>query len=573
MSFDGLFTHAMIQELQPILLGGRLSRIHQPFAQELILTIRSNRRNHSLLLSANPTYARVQLTQSKFQSPATPSNFVITLRKHLEGSILKNIGQIANDRILTLTFQSRNEIGDLKNITFYVEIMNRHSNIVVVDDQSQKIIDAIKHVDITQDRYRELLPKVQYRLPPQQTKINPYDIFIREKFIKQHWSEIAALETETLINYIQNNLQGLDKISAGELSYQSQAAATEQQLRQIWNKFFQLPTNDQGYIYTKKYQQIFTAKSYSYLLAQDYQAQSFESLSQMLDTFYNDRARKDRIRQQASNLIQVLKRNLKRNQTKVKRLQKDLVKTESAEQYRIKGELLTTYIHQVNRGNQQVQLPNYYDNEQPLNIPLNPALSPARNAQNYFKTYQKLKKSIKHLQKQIENTTTEIDYLQGILSQLNYIDPNDLPGITAELQQQGYLKPQLNKKKRKVKLSHGSVYQASDRTTIRVGKNNLQNDYLTNRAADKRYTWLHIKDLPGSHVIIESFNPSPETLIEAAQLAAYFSKAGPESSKVPIDYTLIKNVHKPNGAKPGFVTYTNQKTLLVNPKITIPQIQ
>lgn len=573
MSFDGLFTHALVQELSPILVGGRLSRIQQPFAQELILTIRNHRQNYSLLLSANPNYARVQLTELKFQSPKTPSNFVMTLRKQLDSAILQAIQQIENDRILTLTFQNRNELGDLQEITFYVEIMNRHSNIVVVNNQSQLIIDAIKHVDLSQDRYRQLLPKETYRLPPAQNKINPFDVFEREKWLKQNEQQLFQNDSAQVARIIQTNFQGFDKSSAQELSTRSQTHTANSSLKQIWQDFLTGFNHPQATIATKQYRQLFTAQKYVSLTAANFQQQAFPSLSQMLDDFYQDRARQDRVRQQASNILQLIKRYLKRNQTKLKRLQQDLAKTESAEDYRIQGELLTTYLNQVQRGQQSVQLPNYYDNNQLLTIKLNPAKSPATNAQQYFKTYQKLKNSIRHLNEQIEQTKVEINYLEGILAQISYAEPQDLADIQLELTQQGYIKKQTRKKQRKTKIQPGETFQASDQTIIRVGKNNLQNDYLTNKLADKRYTWLHIKNLPGSHVIIESLAPSEQTLLEAAELAAYFSKAGANASKVPIDYTLVKHVHKPNGAKPGFVIYTDQKTLLVDPQLHLKQLK
>lgn len=564
MSFDSVFTHAMVQELQQ-LVTGRLTKIQQPFANELILTIRVQRQNVHLLLSANPTYARVQLTQAKLISPPRPSNFVMTLRKQLAGAVIQGIEQIKNDRIMTIKFTARNELGDLQNLTLYTEIMNRHSNIILVNDQNGQIIDAIKHVSVNQDRYRELLPGVSYRLPPApKSTQEPCSAFDREKFVKQNLTSLQQQDPQVTAQLLQTTFMGLGKDTLQELTWRLCHSPQDYQgLWQAFQSFFQkwqptLNTNAQQ-------RQIFTPVVFQSLVA-EYQQQAFPSLSSLLDDFYRDRARKDRMRQQAANVLQVIKRHQKRNRLKLKRLRLDLAKTDSAEIQRIKGEVLTAFLQQVPTGAHTVTLPNYYEANRPLKIQLDPALSPARNAQKYFKTYQKLKNSVKHLQEQIKLTQTEEQYLTGILSQLDYAQPEDLDAIVAELQQQGYLRSHAPKKKKRSKSPrHGSIFTATDGTKIHVGKNNLQNDYLTTKWADKRYTWLHIKNAPGAHVIIENLHPSETTLTQAAQLAAYFSAHNTSQAKVAVDYTLIKHVHKPNGAKPGYVIYTDQKTIMVQP--------
>lgn len=566
MSFDGVFTHTMVTELQNMLLSGRIVKIQQPFSLELLLTIRSFNHNYNLLLSANPNYARVQITQNKLFSQPQPSNFVMTLRKHLSGAFIKNILQIRNDRIIVFTLENNDKLGDRQTYILYVEIMNRHSNIILVKN-NQKIIDSLKHISINQDRYRQLLPHLSYKLPPQPNLNDPFDIFAREKFVKDHASKLVTQSSSQTAQLLQDNFMGLGKDMLQELTFRlTNTPAEPVFILQALNDAFNQLQNPQACIYTNQTRQIFTPIIFQGLQNQNFTVEKFDSLSMMLDTFYQDKARKDRVRQQASNLLQIIKRNLKRDRIKSERLQKDLHKTSQAPAKKLRGELLTTFMKQIPHGAKEVTLPNYYDNNQPLTIDLKPDLSPSKNAQRYFKTYQKLKKSTAHIKEQLRLTKQESAYFESILAQMEYAQPQDLADITLELQQQGYLKTKKKHLKKPAKVRHGETFKATDGTEIHVGKNNLQNDYLTMKYADKRYTWLHIKNLPGSHVIIATLHPTDATIKQAAQLAAFYSKAGKNPAKVPVDYTLVKHVHKPKGAKPGFVIYTDQKTLLVIPK-------
>ncbi|NVY95802.1 fibronectin/fibrinogen-binding protein [Lactobacillus sp. DCY120] len=570
MSFDGVFTHVMVQELKAALEGGRLTKIQQPFAQELVFTIRSHGKNQSLLLSANPTYARVQLTQVKLASPQQPSTLVMTFRKHLTGAILQAVNQIANDRIMVFQFLTRDEFGDPQTFLLCVEIMNRHSNIILVHQATGKIVEAIRHISWQQDRYRELLPQVTYKLPPALKQADPFDQFAREKFLKAQGQAIALASAVELASLLRQTWMGLGKETSQELvTITLQARPDLRSIQRAWQQFFTALRKPQPTIsLDSKDRQVFTPLPYQYLQNLEKKSFQYSTLSGMLDVYYADRARQDRVRQQGANILQVVKRDLKKNQTKLQRLQHDLAKTDSAETSRIRGELLTTYLNQVPRGAQSVQLANYYDNNQPLTIPLRPELSPSRNAQRYFKTYQKLKHSVRHLQSQITTTQTEIDYLTGILSQLAYAQPQDIAEMEMELRQQGYLKQKSHRSKpHKTKVRLGEKWSLNDQTEIYIGKNNLQNDYLTTKWADKRYTWLHVKDNPGSHVIIAKFAVTAAELTQAAQAAAYYSRVGRAGAKVAVDYTKVKYVHKPNGAKPGYVIYTHQKTLLVEPQL------
>ena len=292
---------------------------------------------------------------------------------------------------------------------------------------------------------------------------------------------------------------------------------------------------------------------------------TYPTLSQLLDSYYHEKVEKDRAKQQGGELIRKIENELKRNKNKLKKREQTLKESENAENYRRDGELLTTFLTQVPRGAKEVVLPNYYEEDRPIKIALDPALTPNQNAQKYFHRYQKLKNAVKLIGEQIQEAKDEIQYLESVLSQLEIAGPMDIEAIKEELTAEGYLKKKTQKKQKKKKPSQPDQYFSSDGTLILVGKNNLQNDQLTMKTAKKTDYWLHAKNIPGSHVIIKSDQPSDETITEAAELAAYFSKYR-YSAQVPVDLVQVKHIRKPNGAKPGYVIYENQKTVIVTPE-------
>lgn len=554
MSFDGVFTHTIINELSEELVSGRISKIHQPYDNEVILVIRSKGKNHKLLLSAHPSYARIQLTDMTYANPDTPPNFVMMLRKFLDGAILESIEQIENDRVIHFTFTKRDELGDLQNILLVVELMGRHSTIVLMNKETGKILDAIKHIGSSQNSYRSLLPGVEYVAPPAKNQLNPFHASKEKVF------ELLSVAEELNSSYLQQNFQGLGKDTAEELVFRLNEQPTSK--IPVWEAFWKeltvqpLPTLTQ----TEK-KEFFTPVAYQSLIGE---RQSFTSLSELLDAFYSGKAEKDRVKQQGGELIRKIENELKKNQSKLSKLKNTLNDTENAEMYRRNGELLTTFMTQVPKGADSVTLDNYYEENQPVAIKLNPALSPNQNAQKYFQKYQKLKNAVRIVQAQIEQTEQEIIYLESVLSQLELASPMDLSIIREELISQGYVKKQKSKKQKKTQPSKPETFLSTEGDTILVGRNNLQNDQLTLKTAKKTDYWLHAKDIPGSHVIIKNPEPSKKTLFEAALLAAYYSKFR-LSAQVPVDYVQVKHVHKPNGAKPGYVIYENQKTLYVTP--------
>ncbi|EMF0088491.1 fibronectin-binding protein EfbA [Enterococcus hirae] len=557
MSFDGVFTHAMINELRETLLSGRISKIHQPYENEVVLVIRSRGKNQRLLLSAHPSYARIQITQIDYQNPDTPPNFVMMLRKHLDGAILESIEQIENDRVIHFHFTKRDELGDLQNIILIVELMGRHSTIILVNKESGKILDAIKHIGSSQNTYRSLLPGVDYIAPPEQNQLNP---FSQEK--EKVFHRLSQMDLTP--KGIQQQFQGIGFDTAQELVARLTERPNEKML--VWQEFFTaIDTQLSPSLYEVAEKEYFTPINYRFFDSNTQQKKMYPTLSALLDAFYQEKAEKDRAKQQGSELIRKIENELKRNRNKLKKREQTLKDSENAEDYRRDGELLTTFMAQVPRGANEVTLPNYYEEDRPITIKLDPALTPNQNAQKYFHRYQKLKNAVKLIGKQIEEAKNEIDYLESVLSQLEIAGPMDIEVIKEELTAEGYLKKKSSKKQKRKKPSQPDQYLSTDGTLILVGKNNLQNDQLSLKTAKKTDYWLHAKNIPGSHVIIKSDQPSDETITEAAELAAYFSKYR-HSAQVPVDLVQVKHLRKPNGAKPGYVIYENQKTIIVTPE-------
>ena len=539
MSFDGFFLHHLTKELQEELLYGRIQKVNQPFERELVLTIRNNRKNYKLLLSAHPVFGRVQITTADFQNPQTPNTFTMIIRKYLQGAIIESITQIENDRILEIAFSNKNEIGDNIKVTLMVEIMGKHSNIILIDKAESKIIESIKHIGFSQNSYRTILPGSTYLAPPKTEAKNPFTVSDEKLF--------ELLQTEDLApRNLQKLFQGLGRDTAENLA----AQLSNNKLKQF-RTFFARPC-----------QPNMTDKSFAAVLF-DKSDKQFDSLSELLDDFYQDKAERDRVNQQSSDLIHRVQTELDKNIKKLGKQEKELLATENAEEFRQKGELLTTYLTLVPNNQDQVELDNYYTNEK-IVIALDKSLTPSQNAQRYFKKYQKLKEAVKHLTGLIQETKDTITYLESVETALNHAAISDIEDIREELVETGFVKRRTRDKRHKRKKPE--QYLASDgKTIIMVGRNNLQNDELTFKMAKKGELWFHAKDIPGSHVLIkDNLNPSDEVKTDAAELAAYYSKAR-LSNLVQVDMIEAKKLNKPTGGKPGFVTYTGQKTLRVTP--------
>lgn len=543
MSFDGMFTHAMVNELNQNLSGGRISKIQQPFANELILTVRSNRKNQQLLLSAHPSYARVQITDQPFANPAKPSTFVMSLRKYITSAIVQEFRQLNNDRIVMIDLSAKNELGDIHDYTLITEIMARHSNIFLVNKATGKIVDLIKRVSPENNSFRGLLPGDDYKLPPAQNKINPFTAK------EDNLSGLTAGD-------IRQKYEGIGLDTSAELAAEvTEGKSFDEFIDQYQNQLYPntARSNDKNKLGFFPIAFAQTTKEVA----------TYPTLSTLLDNFYIDKARLDRIEQQTKSITHRLDIILKKDKSKIKKLNKQLDQTDVMSKLKLYGELLTTYMSQIKRGSTSVKLTNYYNNEE-VTIKLNPEYSPSDNAQSYYKKYRKLQNSIPHVQEQLEITTNEVNYLESVLASLEYVDIEDVDGIVEELIESGYIKKKRKNARKKRKKKIGENFQTTNGIEITVGKNNLENDQLTMKLSQKNHYWFHVKDIPGSHVILKTSTPDEESITQAATIAAYYSKAR-DSSKVPVDYVQIKNIRKPNGAKPGFVIFEGQKTILVDP--------
>ncbi|MFK0523405.1 NFACT family protein [Paenibacillus illinoisensis] len=566
MALDGIVTRAIVHELQGC-KGGRISKIHQPNGHDVVLTLRAQRGNSKLLISASPTYPRVHFTEKTFLNPTEAPMFCMLLRKHCEGAIIEEIRQIGMERIIHIDVRQRDELGDVSVKRIIIELMGRHSNIVLLDPVTGTILDGIHHVTPSISSYRVIMPGFSYTAPPEQHKVNPLEVNSAE-FLKGY-SETE----EEAARWLVNSFSGLSPLIAGEIA--ARASDTDNgeasaEANDLWNAFDSVmgPVRENNYTpitgLNAKGKMIFSAVRLQSI--QDAE-KTYDTMSKCMEDYYGDKAERDTVKQKVSDLLRFLQNERSKNVKKLDNLNKDLLEADDAEKYRLWGELLFASLHQISKGDKSVELINFYDEDQAtITIALDPLLTPSDNAQRYFKRYNKYKNSLAVIHEQLGKTKDEIVYLDNLLQQLSIASMNDIEEIREELVQQGYLRDRNKKGKKKKKNDRPTVHQftSTEGIDILVGKNNLQNEYVTNRLASANDTWLHTKDIPGSHVVIRSTDFGEATLEEAAQLAAYFSQAK-ESSSVPVDYTFIRHVRKPSGAKPGFVIYDHQKTLFVTP--------
>ena len=561
MSFDGVFVHSLVHELNELLKGGRINRIFQPFSQELHLVIRSNRQNHRLASSIHPVYYQMHLTKDQPANPAKAPLFAMILRKHIENSQILNIRQIENDRLIEFELSGRDELGDDKSYLLMFELMGRHSNIVLVDQPTMTIIDCIKHVPPFQNSYRTLLPGAPYQLPPRRPdQVNLWKMTQTERsqWVKEHPDLIDP-------SYRSQMIQGLSRTSNDLMTHWMEF--DDLSIEEAVEKLLTKATHPSPTLIADSDRMAYYFTDLPYL---DGKRQSFPNLSELVETFYKQKILTDRIQQITGSLTQRLEHIIQRNQRKLKHLAKDRIKAQQADRYQLYGELIQAYMHQIHKGDTQAEVINYYDN-QPITIPLNPQKTPIENSQQYFKRYTKYRDSLNYIDKQTQLTMDETDYLETILLQIEQADLDDIESIKDELHQQGYrLNKQKQNQKRQTKPSKPRQFETSDGVRILVGRNNSQNDQLSMKQANKNYWWLHAKDIPGAHVIVESTEPSDDTLDMAALIAAFYSKAR-DSANVPVDVVQVKHLRKPNGARPGFVIYEGQQTLFATPDEQIVQ--
>ncbi|TCP29122.1 putative ribosome quality control (RQC) complex YloA/Tae2 family protein [Scopulibacillus darangshiensis] len=558
MVYDGIVTRAVTKSLQ-ILPGGRLSKIYQPHPSELLFHVRAHGSNYKLLLSTNAQFARYHLTKATYDNPKEPSMFCMLLRKHLEGSIIDSLEQVGCERIVHLDFRAKNEFGDLTYKRLIIELMGRHSNIILTDRESGRIVDSIKHLSPSMNSYRTVMPGLDYISPPHQDKLNPLEATPEDLL------RVLDFNAGRLENQIVQAVSGFSPQLAKEMLHQAGLPHRDAVAEAFANIQEKLNTNkyQPAIIYSPNGKDQFHVIEMSHLKGNH---DIYQDVNKMLEHYYATKAESDLVKQKANDLHKFISNEKKKNHTKLKKLNRTLKEAEESATFQLYGELLTANMHLMKKGDEKIEAVNYYDeNQEKITIALNPNKTPSENAQFYYKKYNKAKTAKKVVEQQINMTEQEIDYFDRLMQQIESASLKDVEEIRDELEEGGYLKKRKKKQSKNHKQKpHLEHYYSSNGTLILVGKNNKQNDYLTTKEAKTDETWLHTKDIPGSHVVIRTKDVTENTLLEAANLAAYFSKSK-MSSSVPVDYTLIKHVKKPNGAKPGYVIYDHQKTIYVTP--------
>ena len=575
MALDGIVISNIVSELNHALLGGRIDKIYQPEKDELLLSIRSQKDAYKLFLTANSTYPRIHFTTRVKNSSQTPPMFCMLLRKHLSSGRIISITQPHYDRIVEIEIEAMNELGDRENKKLIIEMMGRHSNIILTKADGT-IIDSIKHVSSAQSSMREVLPGRPYFYPNNQVKLNPSKLEL-ESFMTHMMDQDLPVFKALYTVYA-----GISPLLGHALCHETTIDSNTfvknldpHTLHQLFTTF----SNFMDKVNAKAYEPTLFVdydehplEFYSFPLPTEYtHSKTYATLSELLEFYYYEQSSKSVVTQKTADIKKMILTFIERNVRKKAIQEKAIQESQHAEIYKIYGELLTAYSFSVSEGAECFTTQNYYsENYESITIPLDPKLNAIENAQKYFKQYNKAKRTLSAAHEQLLSIEEDLHYLQSVLVSLDFLQTQeDIDGLRRELVDMGYLKKrkQIKSKPQKHILPY-MQFTSSDGHTIYVGKNNYQNDELTMKFAKITDLWLHIKDGPGSHVIIKltpGEMPSDATLTEAAMLAAYYSK-GKQSSNVAIDYTFRKNVKKIPNAKPGMVIYTNFKTIYVTPE-------
>lgn len=568
MALDGIYLYSLVNDLQKSIINSKIDKINQPEKDEIILTIRKDRSNIKLLISASPRFARIHLTNSVKPNPIKAPMYLMVLRKYILGGRIISLTQKDNDRIMIMEIENRDELGFDSVYSLIIEIMGRHSNITLVRNRDNKVMESIKHITPDINSFRVLYPGVNYVYPPSSTKLSPFSTTYEDfsSYISKNSIVFDA-------NFYSNCFTGISKLLSSELYYNTIEVNNSPTRPEIYENFKNFTENLQKNISYKIYtNKIGILKDFYCLnlktLEEDFLTISYDDPNTLMDAFYEKKDKQDRLQNKSVDLQKLVHTNIERCNKKARILKETLAQCEEKETFKIKGDLLTSYIYTIKKGDKECTLLNFYNEteEEYIKIPLNETKTPSENVQFYYKKYNKLKTSEEYAKVQLEKNLEEIDYLNSVLTNiLNVDDYTEIEEIKNELVETGYIRfRKNNKNSKKVKASKPLHFVSSDGIDIYVGKNNLQNDYLSLKFANKNHLWLHAKDIPGSHVIISAFDVPDKTLEEAAIIAGFYSK-GKDSLKLPVDYTKVKELKKPNGSKPGMVIYHTNKTIIINP--------
>lgn len=572
MALDGITLHFVKTELEQTVLGARVEKVHQPSKAEIVLLLRTRGGAFRLFLSAESASARVHLTQFPTENPQNPPMLCMLFRKHLTGATLVGIRQAGLDRILFLDFDAANEIGDKVKLTLCIEITGQHSNIILIDGNG-KIIDAVKRVDETKSSVREVLPNCTYVLPPRQDKIN-----LLSASVEQAAARVKLQKNQQLAKAFMQSVEGISPIVSRELAHLAAGDCTcavevvpKQQIAAALENVKRCLQTDAPQ-YCTVYNEEDKPFDFSFLDITQYGAfykkTYADSFCALLDAFYFERDRVLRAKRKAGDLYKALHTLQERTARKISNQQAELSACADKEQLRVFAELINANQYALTKGSPVYEVPNYYANNETVRIPVNPALSPAQNAQKFYKAYKKAHTAEKMLAGLIEKGEQEILYFDSVLDTLSRAETeSELTLIRQELIDGGYLKRKKGGKLRLPKELPPYQFKTSEGFTVLVGRNNTQNDKLTLKTAKNYDMWLHTQNFAGSHTVILSENReiTDKAIVEAAEIAAFFSSAK-EAQKVPVDYTLIKNIKKPVGAKPGKVIYHVYNTVFVTPR-------
>lgn len=568
MAIDGIYLYSLVQDLKKSILNSKIDKINQPEKDEIIITLRKERKNLKLLISASPKYPRFNLTTVSKSNPLQAPMFTMVLRKYLIGGRIIDIIQQEGDRIVKFLIESSDELGFNSIYSLIVEIMGRHSNITLVRERDNKIMECIKHISPSMNSYRVLYPGITYKYPPESPKINPFsfnDTTLQE-----------FVENNSIIfnkNFFVSCFTGISKPLSEHLFIEYNKKYTDfspQNIYNFINDFLNTLLDNESF-------KIYKDENGNYIdfyvtqlnqLENNFSFEVLENIHELMDKYYLEKDKQERIKGRSVNLQKLVITNIDRCIKKENKLNDVLKKCEDKDNFKIKGDLLTSYIYSIKKGDRNFTTFNFFSEKgEEITIPLDENKTPSENIQSYYKKYNKLKKSEESAIEQLEKNDEELQYLYSVLTNIENCESySEIDDIKEELISTGYVRKRKanGKSSKKAKSSKPIHYISSDGIDIFVGKNNIQNDYLSLKFANKNFMWLHTKNIPGSHVIICSNNIPDNTLVEAATLAAHYSKAK-DSSKVPVDYTLVKNLKKPNGANPGMVIYHTNYTMYVEP--------